>query len=164
MQQNWGLLLLLQFHIDGPLVSYPIRSFSSEAEDPLLWASTYQAGPHLQQLAAAQAAQAATQAAAAGSAAGSSADTQAAAAPSSQQPRLLPRPQQQQQQPRASLPLHPSTQRYALLPAGGMDARKAAVRGYKAQAARVLEHVDRLLTGGFCAHGWVVSLNKHSLL
>ena len=136
-----------------------------------MWASTYQAGPHLQQLAAAQAAQAAaqaagkaaTQAAAAGSAAGSSADMQAAAAPSSQLPRPLPWPQQQQQQqPRASLPLHPSTQRYALLPAGGMDARKAAVRGYKAQAARVLEHVDRLLTGGCCACGWLVSLYKRA--
>lgn len=51
------------------------------------------------------------------------------------------------QQPRAGPPLHPSTQRYASLPAAGLDARKAAVRGYKAQAARVLEHVDRLLDG-----------------
>lgn len=32
-------------------------SFSSEAEDPLLWASTYQAGAHLQALAAAAAPQ-----------------------------------------------------------------------------------------------------------
>ncbi len=135
-----------------------IRSFSSEAEDPLLWASTYQAGAHLQQLAAAQAAQMAAQAAqagqqasagasaaaatAAGAAAAGGADLQAATLPSALPSRPSP------PQLRAGPPLHPSTQRYASLPAGGMDARKAAVRGYKAQAARVLEHVDRLLSGG----------------
>jgi 2-phosphoglycerate kinase len=72
-------------------------SYSSEEDDPLLWASTYEAGAHLMQR---------------------------------QQPPPLPQ----------------QTQHAALKPAA-MDPRKAAVRGYKAQAGRVLEHVDRLLAG-----------------
>ena len=53
-----------------------------------------------------------------------------------QQLQQQPSPQPQQQQP----------QHAALKPAA-MDPRKATVRGYKAQAGRVLEHVDRLLSG-----------------
>jgi 2-phosphoglycerate kinase len=150
-------------------IRHMMRSFSSETEDPLLWASTYQAGAHLQQLAAAQAAQATAQAAAqaaqaaaqAASQAGQGAAAAAAGALAAAPPAagaaassadaqiaggLPPRPPQLAL-PRAGAPLQPSTQRYASLPVAGMDARKAAVRGYKAQAARVLEHVDRLLTG-----------------
>lgn len=90
-------------------------SFSSEEEDPLLWASTYQAGARLQQLAAARALPPGYTAAALGGGG-------AAASPAS------------------------AAQRYAAA-AAAADPRKAAVRGYKAQSARVLEHVDALLAG-----------------
>ncbi len=66
-------------------------------------------------------------------------------------------PQQQQQQggePQQQVPEagRPSQVPYLQLLAGGAgaspsDPRKAAILGYKAQSARVLEHVDRLLTG-----------------
>ena len=90
-------------------------SFSSEEEDPLLWASTYQAGARLQQLAAARALPPGYSAAALGGAAAATSPAQRYAA--------------------------------AAAAAAAADPRKAAVRGYKAQSARVLEHVDALLAG-----------------
>lgn len=105
----------------GLAVATPLLcSFCSEDEDPLLWASTYQAGPALQAL----------QAAAGGGGAGGPGAAVAAAAAQRLLARYCP----------GGGPGHgPAT------PAG--DPRKAAVRGYKVQSARVLEHVDRLLTG-----------------
>lgn len=107
-------------------IRHMMRSFASEGEDPLLWASTYQAGAALQQLQA-QAMGLGAGGGAAGSSAGAAAASAAAAAAAAQQ--LL--------------------QRYSCAPPYGLggDGRKAAVRGYKAQSARVLEHVDRLLAG-----------------
>ncbi|KAL4419737.1 hypothetical protein ABPG75_006835 [Micractinium tetrahymenae] len=97
-----------------------MRSFCSEDEDPLLWASTYQAGPALQAL----------QAASASGAAGGPAAVAAAAAAHRLLAQYCP----------GGAPGYG--------PAGlAADPRKAAVKGYKAQSARVLQHVDRLLAG-----------------
>lgn len=94
----------------SPSSPRPRRSFCSEQDDPLLWASTYQAGPALQALQAAAAS--------------------GAAAAQHLLSRYCPR----------GLPGRGPA-------AASGDPRKAAVRGYKAQSARVLEHVDRLLAG-----------------
>ncbi|KAI3425141.1 hypothetical protein D9Q98_008912 [Chlorella vulgaris] len=114
-------------------IRHMMRSFSSESEDPLLWASTYEAGAHLQAARGAALAQAAAQ---------------LARAPSQRQQQQQGG-EQQQQVPEAG---PPSQVPYLQLLAGGAaasasDPRKAAILGYKAQSARVLEHVDRLLTG-----------------
>lgn len=122
-------------------------SFTSEEEDPLLWASTYQAGAHLQQLAAAQAAHAAgAQAAAAAAGDAGRGGLPPGGAPGAGAPRPPLHP---------GAPLRPGAHWQAVPAAAGLDARKAAVRGYKAQAARVLEHVDRLLSGGHGVPGAV---------
>ena len=93
--------------------SHALCSFSSEADDPLLWASTYEAGTHFQ--------------AAAG------------AVPSFPTSTLSMSQLSQARRAHAQL----------LGPAGcsSGDPRKATIQGYKAQSARVLEHVDRLLAG-----------------
>jgi hypothetical protein len=114
-------------------IRHMMRSFSSESEDPLLWASTYEAGAHLQAARGAALAQAAAQ---------------LARAPS-QRKQQQQGGEQQQQVPEAG---PPSQVPYLQLLAGGAgaspsDPRKAAILGYKAQSACVLEHVDRLLTG-----------------
>ena len=106
-------------------------SFCSQEEDPLLWASTYEAGSVLQQLAAT-----ALGGAPGGANGGSGGSAQAAggavgaAAAAATAQRLLAR--------------------YGCPPPPGWlagDSRKAAVGGYKVQSCRVLEHVDRLLAG-----------------
>lgn len=99
-----------------PIPACPFCSFSSEAEDPLLWASTYEAGLHLQ------------------------APVNAAQAQQPRQPQAAPAS--------SALPTH-QLPYHQLLTSGSStaDPRKAAIRGYKAQSARVLEHVDRLLAG-----------------